>query len=144
MLAGCSRNTAPDDQSGAADLQKTITAYYQSIEKDDANARAGFYADDAMMMPNGWDIVKGKDEIRKIVTGGGDSAVYQIKDVDQVELKVSGGVGYTVIRYSYSFNYRNQPPQWRKSKGINIWLRQPDGSWKLHADLWNSSVPRGN
>ncbi len=146
LFAGCGggSNTTTSTASGdTAELQQAINAYNETVAKGDIKGRADAYTDDAMMMPNGWDIIKGKAEVQKVVASGGDSAVYQIKDLEQVEIKVCGDIGYTVNRFSYSFNFKNQPPQWHKSKSINIWARQPGGSWKLHAELWNSSVPRG-
>ena len=138
VTVGC--DDTPDPALERERLVAAIDDFYQAIDNNDKEARAAMFTQDAMMLPNGWEMTRGADRIRQMVMGGGDTMVFAITDREQVEMDFSGDIGYTINRYSWSWHHRDSTPVWHPTKNIHIWRRQSDGTWKLHADIWNAST----
>ena len=141
LAVGCGSRTDSqvDREAERAKLVEAINAFYRAIDSNDKAARASMFTDSAMMLPDGWPMRRGIETIRPIVLSGGDSLVFALKDREQVEMAFSGDIAYTVNQYCWSWHHRDSTPVWHKTKNIHIWRRQPDGAWKLHADIWNGS-----
>ena len=112
----------------------------QAVEDGDQAAHADMFADSALMLPNHWTHTQGKELIAQMITGS-EGWVFKLKDVKHLDMGVSGDLGYTINDYYYTWYAEGDEPEWHKTKNIHIWKRQPDGTWKLHADIWNSSEP---
>ena len=122
------------------ELLETIDAFYASVEAGDVEARIALFADDAIMMPNHWTRLEGKDAISETFRASA-SAVFRIRDREVVSSEFSGDLAYTVNAYSYTYHAKDGEAQWHKTKNIHIWRRDADGAWKLRIDIWNSDVP---
>lgn len=136
MAAGCAPVNQED--TGLAELTHAIEAFYESVESGDNDRRAEMFTDGALMMPNNGAISRGKEAIGEVVRGG-EGWVFRIRNLNRVELDLSGDIAYTVNEYEYTWHEEGGEPVWHPTKNIHIWRRQPDGSWKLHVDIWNSS-----
>jgi len=123
-------------------LMETITRFYASIEAGDPEPRIRLLAEDVILMPNHWTVLRGKEAVSRSFRGSG-SAVFRLKEREMVRLEVSGDLAYTVNSYFYTYHQEGDPPQWHKTKNVHIWRRQPSGEWKLAVDIWNSNVPLG-
>lgn len=122
-------------------LTKTITEFYGAIERGDAMARVQLLDEDAILMPNGWHMVRGKENAAAVFTADTTDFIFRIKDRAIIELTVADSIAYTINSYEYTYHRKGTPPQWRKTKNVHIWQLHRDGSWKLHADIWNSDLP---
>ncbi|HDS01544.1 MAG TPA: hypothetical protein ENO22_04825 [candidate division Zixibacteria bacterium] len=123
-----------------AGFEKAVYEFYAAIDDGRDSARAEMFTEDALMLPNHWDYTRGKEAITRSITGS-QGWVFKLKDLKHLDMGVSADLGYTVNEYYYTWHPEGQEPQWHKTKNIHIWKKQPDGIWKLHADLWNSSEP---
>jgi ketosteroid isomerase-like protein len=129
-----------EEQDDLQSFEQAVDDFYAAIEEGRDSARAEMFTDDALMLPNHWDYTRGKEDITQMITGS-EGWIFKLKDVNHLDMGVSGDIGYTVNDYYYTWHPEGQEPQWHKTKNIHIWKRQADGIWKLHADLWNSSEP---
>jgi ketosteroid isomerase-like protein len=120
-------------------LENSIAAFYDAVNAGDADAVVALLTDDAIMMPNNDDMVVGKEAVEEIWRAGAASG-FTIRDLRSVEVGRSGDIGYRVNSYFYGFVGEDRATEWHKTKNVHIWRRQPDGSWKLHIDIWNSSI----
>ena len=125
----------PDDEQI---LIKAIDDFYATIEAGDFDKRMNMFADSAIAMPNGGTIIRGKEVIKKKWEPYKDY-IFRIKDLERLEVKISGDFAHTVNSYFYTSHLQGEEPVWHKTKNIHIWQRQADGSWKLYLDIWNSS-----
>ena len=129
----------PSDREEAvmsrSDIDALNAQLVQALEKGDSDALAALYAPDARLMPPGMPAQTGEG-IRQTwagligmgVTGGalttlsleehGDVAI----EVGEFELRVGEGVA-------------------DNGKYVVVHRRQPDGSWKLGIDIFNSDRP---
>lgn len=127
-----------EKDTGLAELERSIADFYEAVESGDNDRRAEMFTDGAMMLPNNGAIIRGKERIGEVVRGG-EGWVFRIRNLERVELNLSGDLAYSVNEYEYTWHHEGDAPVWHPTKNIHIWRRQPDGSWKLHADIWNSS-----
>jgi ketosteroid isomerase-like protein len=135
---GCTQQQ--NEEGDLEGFKKGVAAFYTAIEEDDHAGRAEMFTDSAFMLPNHWTYTQGKEPITKMITGS-EGWVFKLKDVKHLDMGVSGDLGYTINEYFYTWHAEGSEPEWHKTKNIHIWKRQPDGTWKLHADIWNSSEP---
>lgn len=60
---------------------------------------------------------------------------------DAVEVDGRGDLAYVRGRYSMVMALPSQPELSESGKYIEIWRKQPDGSWKLFRDIFNADAP---
>ena len=119
-------------------LISTIDAFYSAVEAGDFYSRIDLFADSAIVMPNGGNIIRGKQVLKERWEPYKD-AIFRIKDLERLEVKISGDMAYTVNSYYFTYHNQGEEAVWYKTKNIHLWQRQADGSWKLYLDIWNSS-----
>lgn len=130
--------TSETDNTDA--VMKSITAFYASIELGDTEARIDLLAEDVILMPNHWTILRGKDEVSESFRKA-SNAVFKLKDRKMLKFEVSGDVAYTVNSYYYTWHEKGGEAQWHLTKNVHIWRRNKQGEWQLAVDIWNSDVP---
>ena len=120
-------------------LKETISRFYAAIEEGNSEKRFELFSKNALMMPNNSDIVILNDSVKNTWSKWDDEWIFRIMDLEQLEIELSGVVAYSVNSYYYTWHYKDDEPEWHKTKNVHIWRKQTDGSWKLHLDIWNSS-----
>lgn len=122
------------------DLLDAIDAFYASVEEADVEARIALFAEDVVMMPNHWTMVRGKEDVAEMFRRSA-GAVFKLKEREVVRLEASGDLAYTVNSYFYTYHAPGDPEQWHRTKNVHVWRRDAAGTWKLTVDIWNSDVP---
>jgi uncharacterized protein (TIGR02246 family) len=136
LIISCQTNT--DQETDMPNLMKTIDEFYTAIEAGDFEKRMELFADSAIVMPNGGQIIRGREVIKERWAPF-QEYVFQIKDLERLEVKISANFAHTINSYYYTSHLPGEEAVWHKTKNIHIWQRQADGSWKLYLDIWNSS-----
>ncbi|HBX84452.1 MAG: hypothetical protein A2W97_14545 [Bacteroidetes bacterium GWE2_40_63] len=105
----------------------------------DANKLANIYTDSAKLSPNGSHFVIGRDSIRAFWME--DFKTAKVLKMETNVLMVDGNedviyeTGITVSEILYNDSvYRP------RVKYINVWLKQPDGTYQLDVDFWNKDT----
>jgi uncharacterized protein (TIGR02246 family) len=131
-LGACSPQppTAPGDRRA---VEATVTRYVEATNHGDVEALASLYADDAVLLPPDHQPVRGRDAIGEFWRQGTDEGL----QVTTLRLDVDGGLGYLVGQYTLP-ETDEEPAD--SGKTVMCLKRQRDGSWKVTADIWNSSV----
>jgi len=122
-------------------LEETISNFYNTIEKGDVLKRIELLDKDVILMPNGFSLIKGKEEVSRLYTADTATVEFKIKDRKIVDMIVSDSIAITVNSYYYTWNTKGENPNWRKTKNVHIWKKDTDGKWKLRLDIWNSDLP---
>jgi ketosteroid isomerase-like protein len=111
--------------AGAKDLDKTVS----------------FYSDDAIVMPPNASAATTMDAIRsawkEMLASPG--LVISWKAI-KVEVAKSGEIGFVSGTYEVTMNDASGNPVNDRGKYLEVWEKQPDGSWKCGADIWNSDL----
>ncbi len=112
----------------------------EGIRRGDAAAVGALYTEDALLMPPNNEMIRGR---RSTQDFWGGAIKMGVKDaiLTTVELTDLGNMVYEVGNYSLKIQPEGQAAFEDKGKYIVLWKKMPDGSLKLHRDIWNSSLP---
>jgi uncharacterized protein (TIGR02246 family) len=136
-LTGCRPHVGAADASGRHAVTQVINSYLDAYRRNDAAAIAGLYSDDAVLLPPGHTLVRGRDDIRAYWSQGMESGFA----MDTIRLEVAPGSGYVVGRYYV-------PPDGdgdaETGKFVIALRREADGVWRITADIWNADAEDDN
>ena len=149
-LQGCASKAEPPPQAGQSNTEKDVAAINAVQDRELALAASGnvdsliaIGTSDFHLMPPDEPAVHGSDGLRKWAeTVFGQvtmSGRYMSSDVT-----VSGDLA--VARYTAELTMTPKSggaPTTEQIKGIHVMKRQPDGTWKIAQDVWNSDAPAG-
>lgn len=139
MIFSCGETTI--ETTDVDKLNSAISEFYDAVEKGDSERHASMFSENAIMLPNNWTEITGKEAVTAVVTRG-EGYVFRLKDIKRLDMAVSDSIAYTINSYYYTYHPEGAEPEWHKTKNVHIWRLQPNGEWKLHADIWNSSEPK--
>jgi uncharacterized protein (TIGR02246 family) len=133
LLLSCGE-AAPGATPGARQaIEAAVSRYVAASNEGDADALTSLYTEDAVLLPPDHAPVHGRKAIGEFWRQGTDSGLA----VRTLRVEVDGSIGYLVGEY-------NLPPTAEEpadsGKYVMCLRRQRDGSWKLSADIWNSSA----
>jgi ketosteroid isomerase-like protein len=118
------------------DAQWSAAAAGKDLEKTIA-----FYSEDAIVLPTNAPAATTKEAIRntwKDLLASPDLAISW--KITKVEVAESGDIAYTTGTYELSKNSAIGKLVPDHGKYVEVWKKQPDGKWKVVADIWNSDV----
>jgi uncharacterized protein (TIGR02246 family) len=132
LLAGCADGTPAVESASRGAVEATVDRYVAASNDGDADALTDLYADDAVLLPPDQEPIHGREAIGDFWRQGTDTGL----EVSTLRLEVDGNVAYLVGRY-------HLPPTEDEEADSGQYVlclkRQPDGAWKLTADIWNGS-----
>ena len=115
---------------------RSLAEQFESVFKQGDAARvAEFYSDNGMLLPAAVDFVQGKSAIKTYWQQAMDMGIKNVK-LDLIELEQHGNTAIEMSKYTLSDGNDQIVDQ---GKGIVIWKCE-DGHWKMHRDIWNSSI----
>jgi uncharacterized protein (TIGR02246 family) len=128
-------NTQPASDVRAAILQAN-QQFMTSARRGDAASIAALYTASAELLPTNSDVVSGVPAIRAFWQAVLDMGIKEAT-LETVELEAHGNTAYEVGRYVL---HGDGSQILDRGKYVVIWKRE-DGRWKLHRDIWNTSLP---
>ena len=141
-VGGLGCQAQADPALGTADataLRAALAAYFDAANAGDAARWASLYTEDAVMMPPNSPVVEGRGALESWL------AILPVKITNAegtaLEVEGAGSVAYIRGTYSMSLQIPSVPesvPQ--QGKLLQIYARQPDGSWLLARDIWNANA----
>lgn len=143
-LAGCqaaASSPAQDEAAVTAAINQIYTEYAASLKAGDPDRWAALWADDGMQLIPDAPALDGKQALRADI-----GAFIDAFDIDMTvntqEVKVAGDWAYARGLYTAIFTPKDGgDPIPIDGKYLSIFQQQPDGSWKLYRDVYNSNVP---
>lgn len=127
------------EQVGAA-IEETNAKFVEAFNQGDATAVAALYTDDATIMPPNNKMIQGKEGVQEFWNRAIQMGLKDLS-LTTVNLDGSGSIVYEIGKYSLGIEAEGQEIMRDSGKYVVVWQAQEDGSWKLHADIWNSSMP---
>jgi ketosteroid isomerase-like protein len=104
--------------------------------KGDATAVPSHYTAGAQVLPPNGDAVKGREAIAKFWKGVMDAGVKGVK-LTVLEAEAHGGTAHEVGTYVLTGEGGKTLDT---GKYVVVWKRD-GGQWKIHRDIWNTSMP---
>ena len=146
VLAGCQQ--APTGPQPLTDADKeAIRAFTDNHAKAhvpvNASTIADSYVEEALRMPPGAELIRGKSEIQKSMQPT-DQQGGTLTDLSLDPIEISGlnDLAYVVgASIATITTPGSTTPVSQKGKYVWILKKQPDDSWKMVADIWNFDQP---
>jgi uncharacterized protein (TIGR02246 family) len=123
--------------SVAEQVRNKNAQFSELFRNHDTTAVAAMYTADARLMPPGADFVTGASAIKVFWESVLRAGITELK-LETIEVDLIGG--YTAVETGKFTLYAGKEVVDR-GKYLVIW-RNEDGQWKLHRDVWNSSVAK--
>ena len=129
-----------------AALRKTVDAYNDASKEAMLSGNSDkvmtYYETDALEMAPNSPVFKGKDNIlafqqQMTKTGMKFNAV----SFQTLELTADGKIAYEIGSYDMTITMPPMGEMKDVGKYIALWRQQSDGSWKVHAEMWNTNNP---
>ena len=125
------------------DNSKTRDAIWDANKKfmgfnnqGNADGLASLYTENGQLLPPNGDFITGRQVIQEFHQGGMDTGIKSLK-LETIEVEGMGKTAYEVGKYTL-FTDGDQIVD--TGKYVVIW-KQVEGQWKMHRDIWNSSMP---
>ncbi len=117
-------------------IENQAAAFEQAFNAGDAEKVASFYTEDAAVFPPGSARIDGRDAIRDFWAGAIETGIGDL-DLQIVEVSESGDLAVDVGTLTMTAPAEGGGRTDLAGKYIVVWQRGPDGTWRLHRDIWN-------
>lgn len=122
-----------------AEIEAANKEFMAALSSGDAAGVTAFYTEDAKLLPPNSEILEGREAIQAFWQGGMDMGIKECK-LETVIVEAQGDAAYEIGTYTLTIEPPGGPVITDKGKYLVVWKRQ-DGSWKLHADSFHTSLP---
>jgi ketosteroid isomerase-like protein len=143
LLLGCA--STGDGAEASRDIgERAHGAYVTAINSNDLDAILAVLTDDVVFMPPGSPRLVGKPAVRSWAGGYLDAYASQW-DKTMIEFVVMGDWAFEQYAYTSTEIPRGGGLEVRDTgKGLIIYRRDADGTWRVARDAWNSNRPAGS
>ena len=138
MLTFSCQDQTIDQDAEAAVLISLSEEWAKAAYANDTEKVLSYWAEDAIVMaPN--DVTKqGKAAIREMVEGSMNIPGFEINwEPQSAYVSKSGDLGYVLVKNYFKFADSLGNVNTIFNKGVEIWKKQADGSWKNVVDIYN-------
>ena len=144
-LAACTQPpTAPPDtrEQDAAAIKKADTGAGGAATARNVDALMAFYTDEMTLMPPNAAMIAGRDNVKKYLTDMMNLPDFSLAwQPTRAEAARSGDIGYSIGTYHVMFTAPDGGMVMEDGKYTTVWKKQPDGTWKVAVDMFNSNTP---
>ncbi|MFZ2055485.1 MAG: DUF4440 domain-containing protein [Candidatus Aminicenantales bacterium] len=121
-------------------IEQANMKFCETLRQGDSAGMAMAYTEDATLLPNGEDIIKGRPGIEAYWA----SAIQMgVKDVVLTVLDLGGDEEfiYEIGKAVTTVQPEGMEPIEMVGKYVCVWKKMADGAWKIHVDIWNNNAP---
>jgi uncharacterized protein (TIGR02246 family) len=122
-----------DTRDAIAAINQTFVT---ALARGDAGAMAALYTANGQLLPTHHDFVTGTPAIQGFWQAVIDMGIREAT-LETLELEAHGETAHELGKYTLRGSAGQMLDQ---GKYVVIWKRE-SGQWKLHRDIWNSSLP---
>jgi len=143
LLLPCSIAAQRPDRATISAREKEIRALEAAMMAAAAEKGAAgymsFYAEDAVELPNGAQMLLGKDSIGKTMIFLDDKNNRLTWSPVHVDVSASGDLAYSFGNYEFRSIGKDGKPSVEHGKYTTIWRKQREGKWKVVLDMGNAN-----
>jgi ketosteroid isomerase-like protein len=133
-LSSCGEKRATDADLKA--LMDTSRAWSKSAQSGDVNRIVSYWTEDATVMMPSEPVRHGKSQIVPYVEQSLKTPGFSISwQPLRGAISKSGDMGYLIEQERISFPDGHGGIVHRTTRGVTVWKKQPDGSWKNAVDI---------
>ena len=127
--------TEEDPAAVRAAIKETNARFAEALNQGDAAAIAALYTEDAIVLPPGQGMVRGRQAIQESMAVDIETNALSDLVLTTSDVQVAGNLAVEVGTYSIQAGAMQD-----EGKYVVVWKKQEDGSWKLYRDIWNSNL----
>ena len=128
-----------DTKAEGEKLMQLSREWSKAAATDSMEKTLSYWADDAIVMSPGQPTIKGKDAIKAMVMGASKIPGFKISwEPLSVSVSANGDMAYMIEQNQITVNDSTGKPVTEFNKGVTIWRKEKDGSWKNIVDTWNA------
>jgi ketosteroid isomerase-like protein len=132
--------TKVDTKAEGERLMQVSKDWSLSAGTDSIDKTLSYWADDAVVMFPGQAQIKGKEAIREMVENSSKIPGFRISwEPLSVSVAEKGDMAYMIEQNQITVNDSLGNPMTEYNKGVTVWRKQADGSWKNIVDIWNAA-----
>lgn len=121
-----------------ADIEAANKELSRAFGSGDTAAMAALYTENATVLPPNSPMIRGRRAIEEFWKGAMAMGVQSIQ-LTTLDVESSGDLAYEIGNATLEIRPQGGNPSTDTVKYVVAWKRQPDNSWKLAADIWNST-----
>lgn len=144
-LTACTPPAAPPPEkpqsASKEELGQMNRDFVAALNAKDAAAAAACYAENAVLIPPGEPMVRGRAAIEAYWKGFLEGGGVRDVSVETIDAKSSGDLGYEIGSFALTANGPDGEPVSESGRFIELLERGPDGKWSSTAGIWNASPP---
>jgi ketosteroid isomerase-like protein len=141
-ILGCTERRPADDAHASLAVKSADASFQQAVAAKDLNRIMSFYADDAVLMPAAKPLLTGKaaitNEWKELLA---IPAFQNASKLAQVEVSASADLAYTRGSYETRLMGEDGKLVTEPGKWLSVWRKQPDGSWRVAIETYNTDIP---
>ena len=126
-------------KADADTLRQLEAEFMKAAAHRGAQGYMSYYAEDAAELPNGEDMLQGKENIDKTMGFLDQKDNHLTWTPVHADIAASGDLGYTYGTYEFRSKDKDGKPTVEYGKYASVWKKQKDSSWKVVMDMGNSS-----
>jgi uncharacterized protein (TIGR02246 family) len=125
------------DERARAEIDSLGRQWEESANTAQVERLVEIYAPDAVILPPGGPVIEGSETIRELFRQEFERFDTKLAFTTQ-EIEVDGDMAYRRGRYVWRGTPRLSGQTIETTnKFLEVWRRQPDGSWRIAVDMWN-------
>ncbi|HLL53542.1 MAG TPA: DUF4440 domain-containing protein [Myxococcaceae bacterium] len=152
LASACVRRVAPDaapraDASGDAETARRALldadrAFADATAKRGVEGWTSWFTANGVMLPLNGPLVEGHAAIRDLMRRSLGFPGFRLEwQPLRAEVSRAGDLGYTIGRFEASTLRNGERIVLQRGKYLSVWRKQPDGGWKVEADISNPGEP---
>jgi uncharacterized protein (TIGR02246 family) len=125
----------PDIAADKATIQSMNENFARAFNTGDFASMAANYVEDAVILPPGAELMRGRSAIQAFWTSAGEmlsDLKLSAEDVQRLGNEAAREIG------TFTAKTKGQPPQDIVGKYVVVW-QKVENEWKLATDIWNTN-----
>lgn len=130
-----------DSDADRAAVARATTELLAAVNASDVGRVLAVWADDGVLMPPHHASVHGRLALEEYFRDLFSRSRFRFS-FGSSEIQLAGDVAFERVTYTaVAWPASGGSPSEDRGKGLHVYSRQHDGSWKLAQDIWNSDHP---
>jgi uncharacterized protein (TIGR02246 family) len=137
LVAACEGGGEDAADEARAEIERLGRQWEEAANTGQVERLIEVYAPDAVILPPGGPTIEGSETIRELFRQEFERFDTRIAFTTQ-EIEIEGDMAYRRGRYVWRGTPRGSGQTIETTnKFLEIWRRQPDGTWRIAVDMWN-------
>lgn len=137
--SGSDNSMQTEVSASMTELGQMNRDFAAALNAKDAKAAAALYTEDAVLIPPGEPLVRGRAAIEEYWRGAIESGGVRDVSVETIDALSSGSLGYETGSFVLTANGPDGETLTDSGRYIEILRREPDGRWLSTHGIWNAS-----